>query len=158
MKGDSPAPPGAGLLLRALKTRDMCHGPMGRSSCGFTLVEVLVVLIVMTFAAALVAPALLRVRHTGESQLAPLVAAARDVSARRAEVVYLRVTQSGEWRLRGDASREQGDLATGRLSGFEGPPLTLVVSPIGTCAFDVRSAAVAGRVTLDPLTCEVRAP
>ena len=125
---------------------------------GFTLVELLVVLVLMGLAAALVAPALFPERGAEQRDFAALVEAARDAAARRAEVVSLHLEQSGEWRLEGAASPEQGAIAAGRLAGFPGPPFTLVVSPIGTCAFDVRSGAAARSVALDPLTCEVRAP
>lgn len=125
---------------------------------GFTLVEVLVVLVLMGLAAALVAPALFPSRESAPAGVAALVGAARDAAVRRGEVVYLRIGPSGEWRVEGAASAAQGDLAGGRLAGFSGPPFTLVVSPLGSCAFDVRSVAAARAIALDPLTCEVRAP
>jgi len=36
--------------------------------------------------------------------------------------------------------------------------VTLMVSPLGSCGFDVRSAAAVGGEVLDPLTCEMRTP
>lgn len=130
---------------------------MGRPRHGFTLVEAIVVLFLISLAAALVAPALFRAYRSEESPLGPLVADARDAAARRAEVLYLHVSADGSWRLRGAASPEQGDLAAGRLSGFQGPPFALVISPIGMCSLDARSGAAAPPVRLDPLTCEVQA-
>ena len=122
---------------------------------GFTLVEMLVVLILLGLAAGLVAPALLPARHTDTSQFAALVAASRDAALRRAEVMWLRVERSGAWRLDGDASAAQGAVATGRLDAAPSVGFTLVISPLGSCAFDVRSDAAAQRIPLDPLTCEV---
>jgi prepilin-type N-terminal cleavage/methylation domain-containing protein len=123
---------------------------------GFTLVEMLVVLLLMSLSAVLVAPALFRPPKVAEPSLAPLLRTAREAAVRRAEVVYLHIVPGGEWHVRGAASPEQGDLATGRLAGFPGPGLTLVFSPIGTCALDARSAHAAQALILEPLTCELR--
>lgn len=125
---------------------------------GFTLIEVLVVLVLLGLAAALVGPALFSSRSKEEAALVSLVAGARDAAVRRAEVVYLRVETSGTWRVDGDASTADGPLATGRLAPPPpGAPFTLIVSPLGSCAFDVRSHAAARSIPLDPLTCEVGA-
>ena len=52
----------------------------------------------------------------------------------------------------------QAPLATGRLQPFLTAAVTLMVSPLGSCGFDVRSAAAVDTKVLDPLTCELRAP
>ncbi|NIM47700.1 MAG: prepilin-type N-terminal cleavage/methylation domain-containing protein [Gemmatimonadales bacterium] len=125
---------------------------------GFTLLEVLVVLILIGMAAGLVAPAVLPPDRAEESSLTALIGSARDAAVRRGEVVYLHIASTGQWHLRGAASLRRGALAEGRLTGFQGPAATLVLSPIGTCAFDVRSARVADAIPVDPLTCELRSP
>lgn len=124
---------------------------------GFTLIEVLVVLVLMGLAAGLVAPALLHTRHQRPA-LGSLISTAREEAARRGEMVYLRVAGSGQWRMEGAASWAAGPFAAGRVEPFPGVPLTLIVSPIGTCAFDVPSAAAARVIKLDPLTCEITTP
>lgn len=124
---------------------------------GFTLIEVLVVLLLLGLAAALVAPIFLP-RADAEHEIARLVRQTRDVAERRGETVHLTIATSGTWWMQGAASAAAGPLTGGRLEAFSGPPGTLVVSPIGTCAFDARSAAAAGAIAIDPLTCEVRAP
>ena len=124
---------------------------------GFTLVEVLVVIVLLGLAVALVAPALIPSRHD-ESPLGALVRSARDAAARRQEVLYLRIDRSGNWLLEGAASPSAGVLASGRVEGLAGPPVTLVLSPVGTCGFDLRSLATAPPIALDPLTCEIRTP
>ena len=123
---------------------------------GFTLVEILVVLILMGLAAALVAPALIAPRR--EPDLKTLLGRARDAAARRGEMVYLQIEPGGTWRLEGGANPLEGTLASGRIEPFLTAPATLVVSPLGSCAFDVRSGAAAQVVALDQLTCEIRAP
>lgn len=122
------------------------------------LVEVVVVLLLLGVAAALVAPALLPPGATPESALGELVRDARTASLRRGETMHVTLDAAGRWRLDGAASPTEGALAAGQLGDYDGPPFTLVVSPIGTCAFDARSSAAARTVTIEPFTCEVRAP
>src|SRR2546427_1256479 len=82
---------------------------------GFTLIEILVVLILMGLAAALVAPALLP-HHHDQSALSALLGSAREVAARRGEVVYLHIDPTGQWRMEAGANPLAGTLATGSRS------------------------------------------
>ena len=81
-----------------------------------------------------------------------------DAAARREQIVYVRIDPAGWWRMEGDASALAETLAVGRIDPIFPTPVTLVVSPLGSCAFDVRSGAAAAVVGLEPLTCELRAP
>ena len=56
------------------------------------------------------------------------------------------------------ANPTQAPLASGRVQPFLTAAVTLMVSPLGSCGFDVRSAAAVGAEVLDPLTCEMRTP
>jgi prepilin-type N-terminal cleavage/methylation domain-containing protein len=124
---------------------------------GFTLVELLVVLVVMSLMVGLVAPAVIpRPAPDERGSLAPVIEFAREAAVRRSEIVHLRIDASGAWRVDGTSSSADGPLATGRLEGYALGAATLVASPIGTCAFDARSARVAETLRLDPLTCEIR--
>lgn len=125
-----------------------------RRSGGFTLIELLVVLVLLGMAAALAAPALRSVLPAHPA-LSALIPAARDAAARRGETVYLRIAQSGDWRMEAAAASEAGPLASGRVDRFPGLPLTLIVSPLGSCAFDPRSTRAARSLRLDPRTCKV---
>jgi hypothetical protein len=87
-----------------------------------------------------------------------LIPAAREAAARRSEMVYLRIDGGGHWRMDGASSSPSAPLAAGRVDPFAGLPLTLDVSPTGVCAFDLRSAAAARVIQLDPLTCDIRTP
>jgi prepilin-type N-terminal cleavage/methylation domain-containing protein len=122
---------------------------------GFTLIELVVVLILMGLAAALVAPALFSPRHD-ESALRAVIGSARDAAARRGEVVYVHIDPTGQWRMQGGRNSLEGTLATGRVPPVFTAPVTLAVSPLGSCAFDLPSAAAAGAVALDPLTCDLQ--
>ena len=127
---------------------------------GFTLIEMLVVLVLIGVLAGLVGPALLPAKDEPDpNALAPVIDAAREAAVRRSETVYLRIEASGAWRIDGGASLEEGPLASGRIDDArlaDGTGATLVVSPFGSCAFDVRSARAARTLPLDPLTCELR--
>ncbi len=131
----------------------------GGRATGFTLVELVVVLVLLALAATLAAPAL-RPRSDGALRgLAGLIPGARSAAARRGETMHLRIAASGDWHLEGGASPAGGPVLTGHVEPFRGLPLTLIVSPIGTCGFDARSAAAATAIRLDPLSCELsRAP
>src|SRR5256885_15378628 len=68
-----------------------------RHRSGFTLIEILVVLILMGLVAVLVVPALFP-RHHDQSALNALLVSAREVAARRGEVVYVHIDPTGDWR------------------------------------------------------------
>ena len=121
---------------------------------GFTLIEILVVLVLLGMAAALAAPALRSVLPTRRG-LSSLVPEAREAAAERGDTVYLRIAESGEWRIDARAAGSK-PVATGRVDPFPGLPLTLIVSPRGSCAFDPHSAKAAASIRLEPRTCKVQ--
>jgi prepilin-type N-terminal cleavage/methylation domain-containing protein len=123
---------------------------------GFTLVELLVVIVLMGLMVGLVAPAVIpRPVPDDRGSLGPVIRFAREAALRRSEIVRVRIDPSGAWRADGASSVEDGPLASGRLDGYDHGEATLVASPIGTCSFDARSFRVAHALRLDPLTCEV---
>jgi prepilin-type N-terminal cleavage/methylation domain-containing protein len=124
---------------------------------GFTLVEIIVVLLLLGLAAALAAPVFI-VPDSDEDALTTVIRGARQLAERRGENLYLDMGEEGRWTVMGAASLEEGALADGELSDYEGPRFRLVLSPIGTCALDVRSSQAASIVRVDPLTCEVEGP
>lgn len=122
---------------------------------GFTLVELLVVLVLMGLAVGLVAPAFRPPEPPSESALAPLLRAGRSAAIRRGEPTLLTVERDGRWQLRGRASA--GDpLADGRIAAPRAR-FSVLFSPLGTCAPDVASAA-ADVIPVDALDCGLRAP
>jgi prepilin-type N-terminal cleavage/methylation domain-containing protein len=129
---------------------------MPRRSSGYTLLELIVVVALMGLAAALVLP-ILRPRGPSESAMQAIVTTARQAAAQRGEIIYVRFEPTGEWHMEGGGSTLEGDVMGGRIHAIAQVPLTLIVSPTGSCAFDVRSAAAgaARLVKLDPLTCQI---
>jgi prepilin-type N-terminal cleavage/methylation domain-containing protein len=124
---------------------------------GYTLIELLVVLVIMALASMIVLPALLPPR-VGGRPLQSVIDDARDAAARRGEVVYLRIEPTGVWHIEGGGSPLEGDGTRGRVAPLAAVSLTLRITPSGSCAFDVRSAAAGRAVVLDPLTCTLGIP
>jgi prepilin-type N-terminal cleavage/methylation domain-containing protein len=91
--------------MRAVRRRRARHR-------AFTLVEMLVVIVLLGLAVGLAAPALRAPRPAADG-LATLLPVAREAAVRRGETVYLRVAESGAWRLEGASSAADGASARG---------------------------------------------
>jgi prepilin-type N-terminal cleavage/methylation domain-containing protein len=124
---------------------------------GFTLLEVIIVLLLMAMATALVAPSIGSRQPSSRDELAALLQVARVAAVRRGEVVTVTVAASGQWRLDGDASAADGPIATGQLGAKPAAALTVAVSPLGGCAPALDSASTVLLASVDPLTCETPA-
>jgi prepilin-type N-terminal cleavage/methylation domain-containing protein len=124
---------------------------------GFTLLEVIIVLLLMALATALVAPAIGSRQPRSRDEVAALLQMARLVAVRRGEVVTVTIAASGQWRLDGDASAADGPITSGQLSAKPAAALTVAVSPLGGCAPALDSASMALLAAVDPLTCETPA-
>ena len=125
---------------------------------GFTLVEILVVLILMGIMAGLVAPSIITPRESDDpaSQMRELIRSASAAAVKRGEVVQLSLASTGQWELVGTASAPPDEIASGRLKST-GVAITLLFSPLGTCAADLRSAEAAVALALDPIMCDFAA-
>lgn len=121
---------------------------------GFTLVEVIVVLVLLSMAAAAVGPGLLTPARASRAELATVIADARRLAVRRASPVWLRVDVAGFWRIAAEPARS-GPLMSGRLDSVPGAPFDVLFSPLGTCAADLELAPRVRSAELDPLTCEL---
>jgi prepilin-type N-terminal cleavage/methylation domain-containing protein len=125
-----------------------------KRTAGYTLLEIAVVLLLIGMAAALAAPVLLRA-NPGRSGFEELIATSRDAAVRRGEVLYLRMSGSGQWSLEAANSSNADPLASGQVESV-GTPLTLMFSPNGSCMFDVATISRGTAIRLEPLTCEVQ--
>ncbi len=120
---------------------------------GVTLLELIVVLVVLALAASVAAPALRRQAEPRRSGLEAVLLGAREAAARRGETIHLTISESGAWRMVGAASPGEAPIQGGRVDPFPGLPFTLIVTPVGSCGFDVRSTAADSAVRLDPMSC-----
>jgi len=126
---------------------------------GFTLLEIVVVLIVMGLSAALVAPALLRPRREAPVSLGRVIAHVQDMAARRAETLVLEVSSAGAWSAFGTASPQEGPLAAGALDAMApGHGFSLRVDPLGSCGLTLEADTLGWRPPVDPLTCRPASP
>jgi prepilin-type N-terminal cleavage/methylation domain-containing protein len=125
-----------------------------RPAAGYTLLEIAVVLFLIGMAAAFAAPMLLRV-NPGRSGFEELIATGREAAIRRGEVLYLRMSTSGQWSLEAANAPTTEPLASGHIEAV-GAPLTLMFQPNGSCMFDVATVSRGTAIRLDPLTCEVQ--
>src|SRR2546428_3723613 len=96
---------------------------------GFTLIEMLVVLILMGLVAVLVVPALFP-RHHDQSALNALLVSAREVAARRGEVVYVHIDPTGDWRMEGGANPHQAPPAPRRVEPVFPAPAPSIGAPL----------------------------
>ena len=124
---------------------------------GFTLLELLVVLMLLAVAAGVVAPSLLSSRPEEPSALQALIAGAREAAIRRGEIVRLRIDSSGAWQAVAGAPSRSEVLLSGRFAEPPAGITDILFSPLGTCAPSVESEpAVELLAAFDPLTCEER--
>jgi prepilin-type N-terminal cleavage/methylation domain-containing protein len=136
-----------------MKASGSGHSSSNRRT-GFTLVEVIVVLVLLTLAAAVVAPSLLRPRAEA-SELVSLVRSAREAAVRRGETVHLQIDRSGGWQATTEGSPPTELLMTGQLSDSQGA-VDILFSPLGTCAPTPETLPAQLLAGFDPLTCEAR--
>ncbi|MBE0590810.1 MAG: hypothetical protein IH616_00245 [Gemmatimonadales bacterium] len=111
------------------------------------------VLIVMMIAVGIVAPAFLPPVPDDTAPFSEPLRVARRLALTRGETIYLDLDAYGDWTLRGASSPADDVLARGRVDAYDGPAATLVASPLGTCAYDIRTAAGGGALPIDPLSC-----
>ncbi len=114
---------------------------------GVTLLELLIVLVVMTVAAALVLPAFGARPTPAESIQTRVIAAARRTAIRRAEPLRIRLFADGAWSIR---SQRDGALVDSGSVHEALPPSEVLVDPLGSCIPVGQSTGV---VTFDPLAC-----
>ncbi len=133
--------------------------PAGSRDRGFTLLEVVVVLIVLVLGTTLVAPALTAPDRGPGATLQRVVDHARSVATRRGETLVLDVFESGGWSVRGTAAGSEAALDSGVLAdAAPGRDFSLRISPFGSCGWarDVDTALVG--ISVEPLTCRIVRP
>jgi prepilin-type N-terminal cleavage/methylation domain-containing protein len=117
---------------------------------GFTLVELIVVLLLVGLALALAAPSFARPRVPEGDAFRRVLDAARATAVRRAETLTLDVRADGAWSITGaDTALALG----GVLDSAPARPLRLSISPLGACLPDLTSGPATDARAWDPLRC-----
>ena len=122
---------------------------------GYTLTEVIVVLVLLAIATAVVAPSLVSSGSEASSELIRVIGRAREAAVRRGETVHLRIDRSGAWQVVAGAPPGGEILTSGQLTDAPADRVELVFSPLGTCGPPAEAAPV---TAFDPLTCETVSP
>ncbi len=130
--------------------RPAARPPERFSRSGYTLLEVIVVLVLLAVAAAVVAPSFFTARPEQFSTVPMLVSQVRAASVRRGVAVRLTINRSGEWRATAGSGREL--LTAGRIPA-PAAAVDLIISPLGTCGIAAGGNPEA-LAAYDFLTCE----
>jgi prepilin-type N-terminal cleavage/methylation domain-containing protein len=125
--------------------------PPPRSRRGFTLLELLVVLVLLGLAAAFVVP-MLRL-PAASSAAGRAIERARATAVRRGESVRLAIAVNGDWTVRATADTTGTILlsGTGAEATGAGVAHALVISALGSCLPEGRTAV--GTPAWDPTRC-----
>ena len=129
----------------------------GRSRCGFTLLEVLVVLLLLGLAFALVVPSFRSPRDKQDDAVQRLIDEARRLAVQRAGTVTLSVQADGGWTIESQGSADVLQLEEGRLELAETMPLRVHVSALGACTVQTVPGAERS-ITIDPVRCRIVRP
>jgi prepilin-type N-terminal cleavage/methylation domain-containing protein len=144
-------------MTRSIGSKAGRRTPASRRSAsgGYTLLELVVVLILLGVVAAVVAPGLPALRADPAPELRLVINNARNAAIRRGETVHLRVDRSGAWRMAVGPAERGAPLMSGRLRATVQAATDLVFSPLGTCAAPAESLPPMLNPQIDPLTCQV---
>lgn len=102
-----------------------------RTAVGFTLIEVLVTLAVMTLLASVVLPAVSSRPRPASPELATTIREASRLAVRRSQWLTFRAAQNGGWTLVADVSGQP--IAGGLLAERPRQIVLVRLSPLGAC-------------------------
>jgi prepilin-type N-terminal cleavage/methylation domain-containing protein len=119
---------------------------------GFTLVELLVVLVLIGLAFVLVAPSVITQSRGGQPEIQRVIDGARRLALQRAEALTLSIDASGEWRILAGAALDGNPLRAGVLEAPDGGFLRVRISALGAC---VLAGAVPPQPGFDTVRCRV---
>ena len=116
---------------------------------GFTLLEVLVVLILLGVGFGLAVPAFVTPQDGATDDVQRILSTARRAAVRRAEAITVSVGPAGDWTIdNGDrASKPQ----TGSLDWEPGAHMRVRISPLGSCVLDSNDS----RLSIDAVSCRI---
>jgi prepilin-type N-terminal cleavage/methylation domain-containing protein len=119
---------------------------------GFTLLEIIVVLLIIGVAFVVAAPAL--PNHSPEPDpLQRVLEVTRRAAVHQAEALTLSVNADGDWRIDSRTSTEVAPLGFGTLPSYHEGPVIVKASALGRCTVETATSAL----RLDPVRCRVQA-
>lgn len=122
---------------------------------GFTLVEVVVVLVLLGLAFALAAPNYRAPARAPEDALQRVISAARRVAVQRAGAVTVSFETDGRWVVDGGSASGSARLIAGTLTSPYAIPLQLQISPLGACMLNFPRGSQRP-IIIDPVQCRIR--
>ncbi len=117
---------------------------------GFTLLEVLVVLILLGIGFALAVPAFITPRAGSNNEVQRVIDGARRVAVRRAEALTVWFDASGNWVV--DTGRRDTEPLTGNVEWEHSSAIRLRISPLGACVLD----SVEPSLSIDVVRCRLQ--
>ena len=118
---------------------------------GYTIIEMVIVLMILGVALALAAPGFARSVSTSTDTRVQVIAAARGAAIDRAETLSLDIGQDGRWVLSEPGAADHA-LSGGTIAN-PGAALRLNLSPAGLCIPNAGSGQ--DNIVVDPLSCAV---
>ena len=134
---------------------EVLHRPSSRNARGFTLLEILVVLILLGVASTLVVPAFPDLPREEKHALDEVIDAARGLAVRNASTVTLAFGPDGRWTASQSNGSALSELPGGTIDQTDGPRIRLRISPLGGCSLD-GVPPTEPPFTFDPVRCRLR--
>ncbi|MEX2282457.1 MAG: prepilin-type N-terminal cleavage/methylation domain-containing protein [Gemmatimonadota bacterium] len=135
------------LVAMVAFIRDTAQAPA--RPAGFTLLEILVVLILIGIGFTLAIPAFIRPRRDAEHGVQHVIDSARRMAVRRAETLTVSIQPSGTWAVdNGDRDTEP---ATGTVESDFTSVVRVRISALGACTLD----SIEPGVTVDAVSCRI---
>jgi prepilin-type N-terminal cleavage/methylation domain-containing protein len=119
---------------------------------GFTLVELLVVLVLLSLTFLLVTPALFRSENPAEDPVQRVVDEARRQAVKRAEEVALVFEADGRWVMEAGRASQHEAIGRGTIDWTYAFPARIRISAIGACLLEGPNIPVA---RFDPVRCRL---
>jgi prepilin-type N-terminal cleavage/methylation domain-containing protein len=133
------------------------RGWWARRPRGFTLLEILIVLLLLGLAFALVAPSFVSPRNKQDDAVQRLIDEARRLAVQRAGAVTLSIRADGAWTIESQGSLDMTQLKQGSIDRTAAVPMRVQVSALGACLLE-SMLETNGAVTLDPVHCRITRP
>jgi prepilin-type N-terminal cleavage/methylation domain-containing protein len=135
------------LVAMVAFIQDTAQAPVRHS--GFTLLEILVVLILVGIGFTLAIPAFITPGRAAEPGVQRVIDSARRMAVRQAETLTISIEPSGAWAV--DNGDRNTDPATGTVESDFGSVVRVRISALGACTLD----SIEPGVTVNAVSCRI---